>query len=488
LPLQPGERKQQWVYRQIVSAIESGLLRPGDSVPSTRELAARWGTSRGVVEVAFEKLGEEGYLQAMAGKGTRVNDPLPSGFLLAQVSDVLPRTSADSPEEVAEAADVATAPNPVRVRQPFIARLPDIDGFDIKGWRECIARAARLLEPDVMGDTDPHGLPALRAEICKHLAASRAIQCSPDQVIVVTGIRHAIDLVAKVAIPQSATVALEDPGYAGAAAIFHLRRCATVAISVDEKGIDVAQLASTQASLVYVTPAHQAPTGVVMSADRREELRAWAAARGAWILEDDYDSDFSYETAPPPALKSHDPAGRIIFCGSFNKSLFPGLRIGYIVAPPALVTPLANARAITGRANPVLDQLALIEFMRSGAFLRHLKRTRQTYRTRRDLVFHELRACGWRDEDFQGAHAGFHFVLLLPSGVDETEACLLSKDAGVVVQGIKAFSRSTNGHPPPGLVIGYTALTDSQAKWFARKLALALEPLRRQSEPVSSGA
>ncbi len=170
----------------------------------------------------------------------------------------------------------------------------------------------------------------------------------------------------------------------------------------------------------------------------------------------------------------------MIFCGSFNKSLFPGLRIGYIVAPPSLAPALANARATTGRANPVLDQLTMIEFMRSGAFLRHLKRTRQTYKARLELVLGELRSAGWCNCDFLGVHAGFHFVLRLPPGADEDEACVLATEVGVVVQGIRSFSRGSNGKQTTGLVIGYTALSDSQAKWFARRLAIALAPLRER--------
>ncbi len=277
LPLQPGERKHQWVYRQIVSAIEGGLLRPGDTVPSTRVLAARWGTSRGVVELVFEQLNHEGYLHAMAGKGTRVNDPLPDSFLCAQMSNETSHELVDSSQGDFEPAHAGVTPNPVRAGQPFIARLPDVHGFEIKGWRNCISKAVRLLEPEVMGDTDPRGLFELREEICKHLAASRAIRCLPEHVIVVTGIRHAIDLIAHATLAQTPTpseVALEDPGYAGAAAIFRLHGCVTVAVPVDENGIDVVQLGQTEASLVYVTPAHQAPTGVVMLPERREELLA----------------------------------------------------------------------------------------------------------------------------------------------------------------------------------------------------------------------
>jgi GntR family transcriptional regulator/MocR family aminotransferase len=474
LPSKPGESKQQWVYRQIAGAIEGGLLRPGDSVPSTRTLAARWATSRGVVELAFEQLGAEGYLRASVGKGTKVSDSLPDRFLRAETSPGVSAGPASSSDREVEAQGRVAAANPVQAGRPFIARLPDVNGFDLPGWRESLSRAARRLDPELMGHADPQGLPALRAEICRHLAVSRGIRCSPEEVVVVTGIRHAIDLCVQVAIPGHATVAVEDPGYAGVETILRLRGRGMCPIPLDDAGIDVEQLHASDASMAYVTLAHQAPTGVVMSPGRRAELLAWAAERRAWVLEDDYDSDFSYETAPLPALKSQDAGGRVIFCGSFNKSLFPGLRIGYVVAPTSLVAALAEARAATGRANPVLEQLALVEFMRSGALLRHLKKARVAYKARRDIVLQELRSAGWKDSDVQGAHAGFHFVLRLPVDVDEAQLCERAKAAGIAVQGIGAFRRSETRRMSPAIVIGYTALTDAQAKWSARELARIL--------------
>lgn len=466
LPPAPGEKKQQWIYRQIASAIDAGALRPGDGVPSTRALAERWGVSRGVVEVAFEQLAGEGYLVASVGRGTHVSATPPQRFLQAESAPV------DDPGPAAS-APLPLSPS-VQAGRPFIARLPDVQGFDLAAWRASVAQAARALEPGSLMDADPRGLAVLREQVCDHLALSRGLRCGPQQVMIVTGIRHAIDLCAQAAVPAGGSVALEDPGYAGARAIFALRERRTVDIPVDGEGICMDALGRTRAAMAYVTPAHQAPTGVALSAARRTELLAWAQASGAWVLEDDYDSDFSYERAPWPALKSQDAADRVIFCGSFNKSLFPGLRIGYIVAPAALMPRLMEVRAATGRSNSVLDQWAMAHYMRSGALLRHLKKTRVACKARRDLVVQELLAAGWRADDLQGLHAGFHFVLRLPAGTHEDALVARLAEASIAVQGIRSFWSGKTPAPPPGLVIGYTALTHAQAKWSARQLAAVL--------------
>lgn len=482
-PLQAGESKQAWVYRQITHAIAQRWLQVGQPVPSTRALAARWGVSRGTVELAFERLAHEGYLQATIGQGTRVCDALPEQFLpaLSPLPPAGPKHAAPVP-----APDQAPSAGPpgssagVRAGLPFVARLMDIGSFDLKAWRHCVARAAQALTPDMLDAPDPRGLLSLRQEICRHVALSRGVHCTPDQVLVVTGIRHAIDVCAQAMAGSGTRVALEDPGYRGAAEIFALRGCQTLAIAVDEHGMDVAALQRSQACMAYVTPAHQAPTGVVLSPARRTALLQWAQERGTWIVEDDYDSDFSYEAAPLPALKSQDTAGHVLFCGSFNKSVFPALRIGFVVAPLAAMPALLAVRGTTGRANAVLDQLALVEFMRSGAFGRHLKRARLRHQLRRDLVLAQLYAAGWPGSSgasVQGLHAGFHFVLRLPPQLDEDSVIERAAQAGVVLQGLRSFWRGGTPPPPPAVIVGYAALSDAQARWHGRLLAGVLQAL-----------
>ncbi|MDR0225157.1 MAG: PLP-dependent aminotransferase family protein [Burkholderiaceae bacterium] len=472
MPPRPGESRQDWVYRQMAGAIATGLLGPGQPVPSTRTLATRWAVSRGVVELAFERLAQEGYLQATVGRGTRVSDPLPEHFLRA------------APATTPACASVATAEPAVpavRAGQPFVARLPDTMALDLKAWRTSVARAAQALEPGLLHASDPRGLPALREAICRHLALARGVVCTPGDILIVTGIRHAIDLCAQFLAREArpARVAIEDPGYRGAAELFALRGCATVAVAVDGEGMKVQDLKHSGAGAAYLTPAHQAPTGVALSPRRRTELLQWAQEHDATLIEDDYDSDFSYETAPLPALKSQDTTGRVLLCGSFNKSLFPALRIGYIVAPPRHLSALICLRAATGRANAVLDQLALADFMASGAFTRHLQRTRLRHQRRRDLVLAELRTAGLPAELGQGLHAGFHFVLRLPPGVSEAAVIASAAQRGLALQGLASFWQGSSPSPPPALVLGYTALTDAQARWSARQLATVIRQLQQ---------
>ncbi|MEO3714092.1 PLP-dependent aminotransferase family protein [Roseateles flavus] len=482
LPALDGESKQQWIYRQLATAIDNQLLKPGDAVPSTRSLAERWGVSRGVVELAFEQLSREGYVSAVVGRGTHVGLAPPERFLQADVqetsNDISPgrNRGGRSPPATATGQDGEAMPAsaPVGAGQPFIARLPDVQTFGTRAWQACIAKASRALGPANLGDADPRGLADLREAICDHLALSRGLRCAPQEIMVVTGIRHAVDLCAQVAIGDGDAVALEDPGYSGAEAIFRLRGRRTVGIPVDQDGMDVSVLQQANVAMAYVTPAHQAPTGVLMSPARRKALLAWADSTSSWILEDDYDSDFSYERAPFSALKSQDRSDRVIFCGSFNKTLFPGLRVGYIVAPARLMPSLMAVRAATGRSNSVLDQLVLTEFMRTGALLRQLKTARVAYKTRRDLIIRELKASGFRDEDFQGLHAGFHFVLRLAPNAREDAMIALARESGMELQGLRSFWRGTGSAPQPGLVLGYTALTNAQAKWSARQLGIVL--------------
>lgn len=492
-PILPGERKQQWIYRLFTSAIAQGLIEPGDPVPSTRTLANRWSVSRGVVELTYEQLRDEGYLCTQMGSGTWVSEALPDSFLRvsapgpSEVEGMQPAAAqldglSNSPTGIGSGnpADSETLELPLRGNKearagvPFIARLPDVQVLDMPGWRKSVLRAVNTIRPEVLMDADPRGLFELREEICKHVAVSRGFRCAPEDVILVTGIRHAIDLVTRVASGPGGRIVVEDPCYAGAALIFERLGCHVVPVPVDADGINVSQLPDAGAAMVYVTPAHQSPTGVVLSHERRLQLLAWARKHNALILEDDYDSDFSYETSPSAALKSLDSNGHVVFVGSFNKCLFSGLRIGYMVVPPRWREALIRLRANTGRSNAVLDQWVLLEFMRSKRFERHLKRSRVTYQFRRDAVLHALRQAGWQDHQFQGVHAGFHFVLQLPPGVDAGTICARAAEAGIALQSCAQFQYKPCSLQRQWLIIGYAALTSVQVRWWAKQLTKVL--------------
>ena len=328
--------------------------------------------------------------------------------------------------------------------------------------------------PDA-GSAPAQGLPALRRQIARYLGAHRGIACTPDDVIVTTGIRHALDLFARVTLRPGATVLVEDPCYPGARQLFALAGAEVVDVPVDRDGIDTDALtAHAGAAAVYVTPAHQSPLGVTLTPARRRALLDWAHATDAWIVEDDYDGEFSYLAAPLPALKALDAHGRVVYCGSFNKSLFSGLRIGFMVAPPALRAALAALLQLTGRAAGLHEQRALAGFIEAGDFARHLRTSRQAYLQRRDAILDQLRRHAPGRWAATGEHAGFHFVLWLAPDADAADLARRGAALGLRLQPLGALCRTVR--LPPALVIGYTALTPAQARHAGRLLAQLLAP------------
>ncbi len=468
-PRDTGESKQAWVYRGIRQAILGGSLPRGARLPSTRSLAARWAVSRGIVELAFEQLRLEGYIASRVGSGSRVSARLPEDFSLRATAP-----ARVPPVDVAVPA-VAGAVSPTRVAAglPFVARLADPALFPLDEWRSHVSRALRSLTAQQLGDDDPCGALSLRREIAAYLLATRGIRCDAEQVMIVTGIRQAIDLTARVVLQGERRVLLEDPGYLSAVPLFSLSSHRVSPVPVDEEGISMEAVhRHADAALVYVTPAHQAPLGLTMSVSRRLALLGWARAHDAWVLEDDYDSEFNYSRAPLPALKALDDGGRVIHCGSFNKSLYASLRIGYVVMPDALRPALRQLRATTGRANSLVEQLALASFMRAGGLLRHLRVSRNVYLRRRDIVLAALRASLGERLRVSGEHAGFHFVLWLPDGVGERQVVQACAGAGLALQGLGEFCRERV--LPPALVIGYAAAPDDALHAAARRLGEAI--------------
>jgi len=487
------------------AAIVDGRLAPGSGLPSSRTLAARWGVARGTVEASFDRLRAEGYVTRVRGAGTRVSDVLPDacvgasapvgrapahparGALMASTPahrapayPAIGASTASVPAHRPPAPPSATAPAAgapyeptVRAGVPFVARLADPTLLPRAVWRRHLL--AGLREGDVAdaAGTPAQGLPALREQIAHYLGTHRGIACTADDVIVTSGIRHALDLFARAALYPGATVLVEDPGYPGARRLFALAGARVVDVPVDRDGIDTDALAAhAGATAVYVTPAHQSPLGVTLAPPRRHALLAWAHAANAWIVEDDYDGEFGYQAAPLPALKSLDTHGRVLYCGSFNKSLFSGLRIGFMLAPPALREALAALLHLTGRAAGMHEQRALAGLIEAGDFARHLRTSRQAYLQRRDALLDQLRRHAPGRWTATGEHAGFHFVLWLAPDADADDLARRGAALGLRLQPLGALCRTAR--LPPALVIGYTALTPAQARHAGRVLAQLL--------------
>lgn len=467
-----GRSKQEIVYATLRDAILTRLIQAGARLPSTRTLAKRWGLSRGTLEIVYDRLGAEAYLSRAPGSGTRVSAVVPDRYLMAArtAAGATMQAMAPEPRAPGEAGRASAADPGVRIGAPFVARLADPLLFPIPAWSRHVARALQGASAEQLCCADPGGLAALRVQIAAYLRAYRGIACDADDIVVLTGIRHALDLVTRSVLRSGDTVCVEDPGYPAALRIFEKAGALVVPVPVGADGFECAQLAGHEhARLLYVTPAHQSPTGVTMSATRRLELLDWAGRHDAWIIEDDYDSEFNYQSAPLAALKSLDHGRRVIYCGSFNKTLFAGLRVGFAVVPPPLREQLLALWQTTGRSVGVTEQLALAAWLADGAFVRHLRYARRAYQERRDAILAVLAAGAPGCYAVSGQHAGFHFVLWLPAGTDEAQFCARATLSGLNLQGLRGLCRHVE--LPPAVIIGYTALTMAQARYGAQLLA-----------------
>lgn len=460
--------KQESAYEALRSAILSKLLPAGSRLPSTRTLAQRWSLSRGTLETVFDRLSGEGYVIRVSGSGTRVCAVVPDLFIAAPVLEAAQvlQSRTDGEQSLLKSAPEVG----VRVGVPFVARLADPELFPIPAWSRSVAKAMAAASAQLLCSPYAGGMQALREQIADYLGKYRGIRCNPEDLIVTTGIRHSIDLVARSLVSRGDKVCVEDPGYHSAKRIFSMAGARLVYIPVKPDGIDDLELRRhTDARLAYVTPAHQSPLGVTLSVSRRLALLDWASRTGAWIVEDDYDSEFNYNSAPLAALKALDKADRVIYCGSFNKTLFAGLRVGFMLVPAALRSQLLSTLQTTGRSVGITEQAALTEYIKSGAFVRHLRSARQAYQERRDALIACLAEHAPGRYSISGQHAGLHFVLGLPEGVDEADFCRRAAAVGLVLQPISEFCQDVR--LPAAVMIGFTALSLSQVRFSGRKLA-----------------
>lgn len=464
--------KQDSAYSALRQAILEKRLPAGCRLPSTRTLAQRWGLSRGTLEVVFDRLRSEGYVSRASGSGTRVCAVVPDLYLSAPAQGVAPAVSDGEP------------PYPVlsvRAGQPFVARLADPALFPLPRWTRSLTRALGSASAPSLCDADPAGLPALRQQIAEYLGQHRGIACEARQVMITTGIRHGLDLLARSLLNAGDKVCIEDPGYLSAKGLFALAGAHLVPIPVEDQGIDVAQLQEHRdACMVYVTPAHQAPLGMTMPVSRRLALLEWARHSQAWVVEDDYDSEFNYQSAPLAALKSLDRDDRVIYCGSFNKTLFAGLRVGFMLLPASLRPRLLATLQNTGRSVGVIEQLALADYIASGAFLRNLRAARQAYQERRDLLLAILAREAPGCYRISGQQAGLHLLLELPPGSDERRFRQRAADQGLLLQGLAEHCQAVRR--PAAVIIGYAALSLAQIRFSGSRLAALLVAEARQGQ------
>jgi len=531
---QPRLPRQRRLYEAAKAAIYQNRLAAGSKLPSSRDLAADLGIARNTVIAAFEQLAAEGYVVSVAGSGTYVadlqamaraqrgernvrttgsNEQAPRGE-----QDVIHATVAVRPATVARASRIAvnalgtadaanagrhaawagddaddTAALPAAATlsrrgmeltrfaagaryeiQPFAPGEPDFSSFPVKQWQRLQNRVWRDSRADLLDYGQSGGYLPLRRAITEYLRLSRSVSVSVDQVLITSGTQQSLDLCAQLLADAGDTAWVEDPCYWGARRVFQARDLHLHPVTVDEDGmaLDADDLA-TAPRLVYVTPSHQYPTGAVMSLARRRALLEAAARKNAWILEDDYDSEFRYSGRPLASLQGLDGGNRVVYMGTFSKVLYPGIKVGYLVAPPALVEPFKSALYDLQRPGQLMVQATLADFIAQGHFTTHVRKLRHTYGARRELLRRTLsRHLGTEAGQLatiSRQESGLHLVVELPDWADDVALHDQAHDTGLSVNALSTYYLA----PPirKGLLVGYAYVTEEKIEHYGKALA-----------------
>lgn len=434
------------LHRQLAgglrSAIRTGRLAPGTRLPSSRVLAADLGVSRRLVVDAYSQLAAEGFLLSRHGSGTLV-------------------ATVDTVETPARGDDGPTA----RYDVDFLPGSPDLRSFPRDAWLRALRQGLAEIESDAFGYVAPQGLLMARAAVADYLRRVRGVLADPQNIVLCSGATQAVALLAR-SLPTT-SLAMEDPGFWLHRMVLRNNGIEPRPVRVDEDGLDVDALADTGADAVLTTPAHQSPTGVVLSAARRTELMDWARA-GRLVVEDDYDAEYRYDRAPVGALQGIAP-DRVVYIGSTSKTLAPGLRIGWMVLPAHLVGAVKWAKGLADTGSSVMDQLAFAHLLRSGGYDRHLRQMRRRYLTRRNALLGAL-ARYLPQATVLGAAAGVHLTVRFPDGFPVDDLVRCAAEQRVRVEPLApCYADQTSA--PPGLLLGYANLTESQLDSGVRVLA-----------------
>jgi GntR family transcriptional regulator / MocR family aminotransferase len=447
------------IQDQLRAAIRDRRLGAGERLPSTRRLAELLGVSRGTVVDVYEQLLAEGYVESVVGSGTRVV-PMPSGGSVRR-----------APGVAAGRARAAEA--------DFEYGIPDLGSVPLTDWCWAVSEAARVLPTAELGEEDPAGSSHLREVVTAYHRRVRSGCAVAEDAVVVSGFRQGLTFaLATLARHGIQRVALEDPGPREHDVIARRAGLDAVPVPVDDHGLDVDSLRATGARAVLVTPAHQCPTGVALGPSRRRDLVAWADEVDGVILEDDYDAEFRYDRQPVGSLQGLAPA-RVIALGSVSKTLAPAIRLGWVLAPPQFVAGIVEEQRLSSRGAPGLDQEALALFMESGRFDRHLRRVREIYRARRDVLAAEVELA-FGPGRLHGLEAGCHALLHLPGGTSERAVVATAATMGVRVNGLGhyRFAGADAAPRPPALVLGFGNVSERQ---ISRGIRMLAEAVRHQA-------
>jgi len=451
-------------------------------LPSTYGLAEQLSVSRNTILNAYRQLMAEGYIESAHGSGTYIASVLPDHLLSTpewkdstdsvRAEPLQPRFSdhARLQLEAPQLSQLTPSPEEISPR-PFRFGIPALKTFPYKLWTRLVNRQVRRLPLNAFTYQQPAGYLPLREAIAAHVIVSRGVLCTPEQVIIVAGAQGGLDLVARLLINPGDPVWMEDPGYLKARGAFLGSGAKIIPVPVDQEGlvVEVGIARAPQARLVYLTPSHQFPLGVTLSLKRRIALLDWARRANAYILEDDYDSEYRYTRRPLPALQGLDHDGRVIYIGTFSKVLFPALRLGYLILPPHLVDAFRTVRNLIDTQPPMLEQAVLAEFIEEGHFTRHLRKMRRLYAERRNALLEAAREINL---EILAAEAGMHCVGWLPAGMDDLSLVRAAASQEVDLVPVASFSMEAMNRN--GILLGYSEYTVEQIQDGVRRLGAAM--------------
>ena len=474
-----GSALNRQLYDCLREAILDGSLPPSSALPASRDLARETGMSRNTVLHAYAQLQAEGYVHSRVGSGPLVAATTPESLLSAGRARAA-APAAVTPVRLARRAQALVNDASAASRQwgAFMPGVPDVTQFPHRTFGRILARLWRAPAPELLTYSHGGGHPALRAAIAEHLRVARAVRCDADQVLVTEGVHQAIDMSLRMLVDPRDTVWVEEPGYWGFHKVLQMDAARVRPLQV-ESADDSAGAGwprgGTPPRLIFVTPSHQYPLGSVMSLARRRALLDFARASGGWIVEDDYDSEFRFAGRPIPAMQGLEPDSPVIYIGTFSKTLFPGLRVGYMVLPRALAAPFRTAHADLYREGHAITQVALAELMDQGHYAAHIRRMRVLYARRRALLASLIAEhLGPASLHPQASNAGLHLVLRLPEGSDDVAIAARAEARGVLTRPLSRYYRRSGAQR--GLLLGYACVQETDIEPAFRVL---LECIRR---------
>jgi len=473
--IQVQKRGPTSLYRQVYEgyrkAILDGSLRTGQRIPSTRVLALELGISRMPVLNAYGQLLAEGYFESRVGSGTVVSRSLPERIRGTKTAPPIRGVNQAHRRVSKRALNLSSAQGFYRLRGmgPFNASQIAFENFPLPLWNSLVTRHARNARARSLDYGDPMGLGELREAIAEYLRTARGVRCEAQQVMIVSGSQQGLEITARVLLDPGDRVWMEEPGYRFARSVFAFNDCTVVPVRVDDEGLNVAAGVKkcANARAVLVTPSHQYPLGVTMTASRRLQLLDWAESNGSWIIEDDYDSEYRYECPPVTSLQGLDRNSRVVYIGTFSKVLFPSLRIGYLVVPEDLVDRFLAARFALDIGPATFQQAVLADFIAEGHFARHIRRMRSIYAQSRNALIENLQDQFGSTAEVIGAEAGMHLSVML-NGIPDQEIAGRAARENLWLAPLSAFYLGKSVRH--GFILGFGSTSVQEMPAAVRKL------------------